>query len=86
MNEKYAKESESVALRVWKAIGGVDAGRVDLKADKNGKLCFMEVNPLAGLHPIDSDLVILSRFAGIEYNELIERIIRSAFKRYNLQI
>ncbi len=38
-------------LDVWKALGAVDAGRVDLKADRNGRICFMEVNPLAGLHP-----------------------------------
>jgi D-alanine-D-alanine ligase len=59
---------------------------VDVKADRNGKICFMEVNPLAGLHPIDSDLPILSRFAGIEYQVLIERIVRSALKRNNLHI
>lgn len=86
LDNDFAEESKSVALRVWKALGGLDAGRVDLKADRNGRICFMEVNPLAGLHPIDSDLPILSRFAGIEYQELIERIVRAAIKRHNLRI
>ena len=81
-----AQESKDVALRAWKAIGCADGGRVDVRADKNGKICFMEVNPLAGLHPIDSDLPILARFSGIEYNELVERIIRSALKRHNLKL
>jgi D-alanine-D-alanine ligase len=84
MNNDYADESKQVALEVWKAIGGLDAGRVDVKADRNGRICFMEVNPLAGLHPIDSDLPILAGFSGIGYEELIERIIRSAAKRYDL--
>ena len=84
MDNDFAEESKRVAVDVWKAIGGLDGGRVDVKADRNGRICFMEVNPLAGLHPIDSDLPILSRFSGIEYQVLIERIVRSALKRYNL--
>jgi D-alanine-D-alanine ligase len=85
MDNDFAEESKQVALQVWKTLGGVDAGRVDLKADRNGRICFLEVNPLAGLHPIDSDLPILARFSGIEYQELIERIVNSAIRRYNLK-
>ncbi len=84
MDNSYAAEAKKVAIDVWNALGGLDAGRVDLKADRNGRLCFMEVNPLAGLHPIDSDLPILSRFSGLEYDSLIEKIVRSALKRNNL--
>ncbi len=80
----YADEAKDVALRAWKALGALDGGRVDVKADRNGKICFLEANPLAGLHPADSDLPMLARFAGIEYPELIESIVRSAMKRYNL--
>jgi D-alanine-D-alanine ligase len=86
MEMSFTDECKSVALEAWKALGGVDGGRVDVKADRNGRICFMEVNPLAGLHPIDSDLPILSRFSGIEYQELIERIVKSAIKRYNLKL
>jgi D-alanine-D-alanine ligase len=83
---EFTEECKSVALNVWKALGGVDAGRVDVKADKNGRICFIEVNPLAGLNPIDSDLPILSRMAGIDYQTLIEMIIRSSLKRHHLTI
>ena len=85
MDNDFAEESKHVALEVWKALGGLDAGRVDVKADRKGRICFMEVNPLAGLHPIDSDLPILSGFSGIKYQDLIERIVGSAIKRYNLK-
>ncbi len=84
MPKEFSDECSRVALNVWKAIGGVDAGRVDVKADRNGRMCFMEVNPLAGLHPVHSDLPILSRMAGIDYQALIEMIVRSSLKRYNL--
>ena len=84
--EEFSVECKTVALNAWRALGAVDAGRVDVKADQNGKVCFMEVNPLAGLHPVDSDLPILSRMSGIEYQALIEMIMKSAMKRYNLEL
>jgi len=79
-------ECKKVALDVWKALGGADAGRVDVKADRNGRICFMEVNPLAGLHPVHSDLPILSNMIGINYQTLIEMIMNSAIKRHHLTI
>ncbi|MGC1391116.1 MAG: hypothetical protein WA816_08760 [Bacteroidales bacterium] len=74
-------ECKSVALGAWKALNAVDAGRVDLKADRNGKICFIEANPLAGLNPIHSDLPILSRMYGIDYQSLMEMIMKAALKR-----
>lgn len=81
---ELTEECKAVALKAWKALGGVDAGRVDVRADRNGRICFIEVNPLAGLHPVHSDLPILSKMAGISYQELIKRIMESALKRYHL--
>jgi D-alanine-D-alanine ligase len=74
-------ECKSVALHAWRALDAVDAGRVDLKTDRNGKICFVEANPLAGLNPIHSDLPILSRMYGIEYQALMEMIMKAAIKR-----
>ncbi len=84
--EEFSDVCKEVALDVWKALGAVDAGRVDLKADRNGRICFMEVNPLAGLHPVHSDLPILSRMSGTEYQTLMEMIVRSSLKRHNLSL
>ncbi|MCJ7449623.1 MAG: hypothetical protein MUO72_18255 [Bacteroidales bacterium] len=86
MAKEFARECKTVALNVWKALGGVDAGRVDVKADRKGRMCFMEVNPLAGLHPIHSDLPILSRMIGIEYQTLLEMIMKSVIKRHHLAV
>lgn len=74
-------ECKSVALGAWKALDAVDAGRVDLKADRNGNICFIEANPLAGLNPVHSDLPILARMYGIEYQTLLEMIMNAAIKR-----
>jgi D-alanine-D-alanine ligase len=74
-------ECKKVALGAWIALSAVDAGRIDLKADRNGKICFIEANPLAGLNPVHSDLPILARMYGIEYQALMEMIMKSALKR-----
>jgi D-alanine-D-alanine ligase len=83
LDEDIIDECKSVALRAWKALDAVDAGRVDLKADRNGQICFIEANPLAGLNPIHSDLPMLSRMYGIEYQTLLEMIMKAAIKRIN---
>ena len=84
LDSDIADECKKVAIDSWRALGAVDAGRVDLKADRFGKICFIEANPLAGLNPIHSDLPILSRMYGIEYQNLMEMIMKSARKRLNL--
>ncbi|MCK7535503.1 MAG: hypothetical protein MZV63_33215 [Marinilabiliales bacterium] len=47
-DEDIREECDAVALGAWRALGAVDAGRVDMKADRNGGMCFIEANPLAG--------------------------------------
>lgn len=76
-----AESCMEVALKAWRCLGCRDAGRVDLRLDKVGKPNFMEVNPLAGLNPVDSDFPILCRLAGISYQNLIGRIMESAIER-----
>ncbi len=84
LGDDIVDECRSVALGAWTALDAVDAGRVDLKANRNGKICFIEANPLAGLNPIHSDLPILSRMSGIEYQTLMEMIMKAARKRNGL--
>ena len=83
LDAEISDECKSVALRAWKALDAVDAGRVDLKADRNGRICFIEANPLAGLNPVHSDLPILSRMYGIDYQTLMEMIMKAAIRRIN---
>jgi D-alanine-D-alanine ligase len=81
LDKDITDECKAVALGAWKALDAVDAGRVDLKADRNGRICFIEANPLAGLNPVHSDLPILARMYGIEYQNLMEMIMNAAIKR-----
>jgi D-alanine-D-alanine ligase len=81
LDPEIAEECKSVALRAWNALDAVDAGRVDLKADRNGNICFIEANPLAGLNPVHSDLPILAGMYGIDYQTLLEMIMNAAVRR-----
>jgi D-alanine-D-alanine ligase len=74
-------EAEAIALDAWRALGGRDAGRIDLRCDAAGRPQFIEVNPLAGLHPWHSDLPMLCTAVGMPYVELIRRIVQSAAER-----
>jgi D-alanine-D-alanine ligase len=74
-----------MALKVWNVLGCKDAGRIDFKADANGELNFLEINPLAGLHPEDSDLVIMTKLNGLKYLDLIKGIISSAEQRIGIK-
>jgi len=77
-----ARRAAEVALSSWKALGCRDGGRVDLRSDDRGVPCFIEVNPLAGLHPVHSDLCILATAAGLSYGDLIGQILEAAVARY----
>ena len=79
--DAMAEKAKEIALAVWHGIGCRDAGRVDIRADANGVPNFMEVNPLAGLHPQHSDLPIIANLVGLPYRSLLEAILDSAFAR-----
>ena len=80
-DDPVVAETEAVALSAWRALGCRDAGRIDLRCNAEGRPLFMEVNPLAGIHPEHSDLPIICNHLGIVYGDLIARIITSAMSR-----
>jgi D-alanine-D-alanine ligase len=80
-DDSMAQRVQETALAAWRGLGCRDAGRVDIRADKKGLPHFLEINPLAGLHPDHSDLPIICKLAGIAYHELVNMIMESAQKR-----
>ena len=78
---KLLEECTVISLKVWSVLNGYDGGRVDLRMDKNGRINFLEINPLAGLNPVHSDLPIIARINGISYRQLIGEIMQAAINR-----
>lgn len=73
------------ALTCYRALGCRDVSRVDFRV-RHGEPVFLEVNPLPGLHPVDSDLVILARLAGWSYDRLIGGILEAALRRQEIPV
>ncbi len=80
-----SREACAVALAAWRVLGCRDGGRVDLRADEAGRMNVIELNPLAGLNLVHSDLPILCYKLGMTYPQLIDRIMRSALARHGLE-
>jgi len=83
-DDPESRLAAATALDVWRGLGCCDAGRVDLRSNEAGIPEFIEVNPLAGLHPTHSDLPIICTAEGIAYDELIAAIMASALDRRGL--
>ncbi|HEY7957963.1 MAG TPA: D-alanine--D-alanine ligase, partial [Polyangia bacterium] len=72
---------ERVARETFVALDCRDVARIDLRMSGAGQLYVLEVNPLPGLTPDYSDLVLISKAAGIEYRTLIAEILTGGLKR-----
>lgn len=81
VNDDEARQAMEISLLAWRGLDLKDAGRIDLRSNAYGVPHFMEVNSLAGLNPVRSDLPILCSKTGISYHKLISAIIKSALKR-----
>ncbi len=75
------RRCRETALAAWRGIGARDAGRIDVRMDRKGVVNFIEVNPLAGMHPVHSDLPIICTMVGISFQQIIDRVLESAMER-----
>jgi D-alanine-D-alanine ligase len=74
----------SHALTAYRLLGCRDFARIDFRLDAAGRPRFLECNPLPGLNPESSDLVILSRMLrgdDVAYDGLVQGILRDAVHR-----
>ena len=68
------------ALAAYQALGCRDLARIDFRV-RDGVPYFLEANPLPGLAPVTSDLVILAEGMGLSHADLIRRILDAALAR-----
>ena len=76
-----AEAAGQVALAAWRALRCRDGGRADVRLDRHGLPCFIEVNPLAGIRPGYSDLCFIAKFEGLSYQELIGKFMDAFLQR-----
>jgi D-alanine-D-alanine ligase len=74
------EDLERMSLEVFHRLGCRDVARIDFRLDGGGRPFFLECNPLPGLNPMTSDIVILSRGI-LPYRRLVQRILTEAALR-----
>lgn len=80
---RLLSDVNEVAMSIYRVFGCRDVARIDIRCDRAGRPNFVEFNPLPGINPNYSDLVILARLAGWTYEELIGAIMDSAIQRWS---
>jgi D-alanine-D-alanine ligase len=84
ITEEMKDQLNWLAAAVFRVTGALDVSRVDFRLDvhDNYKPYILEINPLPGLSPIISDLVIEAAGEGIGHTELVNMILDTALERY----
>jgi D-alanine-D-alanine ligase len=80
-------EIEKLCLATWEVLGIKDFCRIDIRMnEKDNKLYVLDVNSPPGLIPPEitdtSYLPLAARAAGINYEQLLTKIIEEGLKRY----
>ncbi|MFN0062571.1 MAG: ATP-grasp domain-containing protein, partial [Myxococcaceae bacterium] len=82
LEESKLEVLKSEARAAFMALGCRDVARIDFRMDDKGRVYFIECNPLPGLTPGWSDLVLIAQGAGMDYRSLIGEIMVGAIRRY----
>ncbi len=69
------------AQDAFEALGCRDVARVDFRMAEDGTVYFIEANPLPGLTPGWSDLVLSAKGIKMDYRTLIGEIMKGAIRR-----
>ncbi|MBF0213099.1 MAG: D-alanine--D-alanine ligase [Magnetococcales bacterium] len=81
VDDPEARQALRQGLIIYRLLGWRDAGRLDFRSDEQGNPCFLEINPLAGLHPELSGFPRMAAMAGWSYSRLILAMVEGALER-----
>jgi D-alanine-D-alanine ligase len=87
LDAKLETEIKKTVLNAYNILRCNDWSRIDVRLDKNGVPNIIEINPLPGIMPDpneNSSFPKAARVAGMNYNQMIQKVLYSAAKRYNL--
>jgi len=87
IDKNLHEKISNVALQTYKVLRCRDWSRIDIRLDANGEPNILEINPLPGILPDPKDNSCYPKAArakGLNYEELINKVLLVAAKRYNL--
>jgi D-alanine-D-alanine ligase len=79
------RQLERTAKAAFQAVGCRDLARIDLRLDSEGRVHFIECNPLPGMAPNFSDLCVMAKAEGTTYEALVAEIMAPAVRRFRAQ-
>ncbi|MFH1867748.1 MAG: ATP-grasp domain-containing protein [Candidatus Omnitrophota bacterium] len=82
LDEDIAKKVKDTAYKAHMLIGCKDFSRVDIRLSRDNVPYVLEVNPLPGLDPSESNFPVIAKAVGMSYNKLVGTIIDLAVSRY----
>jgi D-alanine-D-alanine ligase len=82
MSKELERKIHHFSKKVFKLLACRDIARVDFRVNAKNEVFFLEINPLPGLSPGFSDLVIMAEKTGLPYDLLIKRILTPAIQRW----
>jgi D-alanine-D-alanine ligase len=86
LDDDMIDELNWLAAAVFRVTGAQDVARVDfrLNVHENWKPYILEINPLPGLSPGISDIVIEAAAEGVDHPTLVNMILETALRRYGM--
>jgi D-alanine-D-alanine ligase len=86
LDDEMVDELNWLAAAVFRVTGALDVARVDfrLNVHENWNPYILEINPLPGLSPGISDIVIEAAAEGMDHTSLVNMILETALRRYDM--
>ncbi len=86
LDQDLVNQLNWLTAAVFRVTGALDISRVDFRLNnkENWKPYILETNPLPGLSPGISDIVIEAEAEGIHHPELVLSILETALLRYDM--
>ncbi|MFH1459381.1 MAG: ATP-grasp domain-containing protein [Candidatus Omnitrophota bacterium] len=81
IQEKILKQLKQYAIAAFKVLGLRDVARIDFRVDNAGIPKIIDVNPLPGLSPKYSDLMLMSKLHNQKFVDVIDKILTISLKR-----
>ena len=87
IDKKLEAKIKDIVLKTYNVLRCKDWSRIDVRLNKNIEPNIIEVNPLPGILPNQEENSCFpkaARAAGINYNEMINKVLLAAASRYKL--
>lgn len=85
IKKSFKKTIEAICLKIWQVLMIRDYCRIDIRCDQKNYPYVLEINSPPGLIPPEVSLTsyfpLAARVGGIDYEELLKRIINTARER-----